>query len=432
MAHLHFTRRACRLVLTLGIIGFAPAFLRAGEWPGYRGPNQDGISAETLALPWSAQGPKVVWKAPTPTGFSSFAVSDGKAFTQITREVGSEVREICVALDAATGKELWFADVDAAHYDGGGDAGTRDNSGGDGPRSTPAVSEGKVYVFSPHLTLFCFDAQSGKKVWVHDLAKENAGRNIGWKNAASPVVDGDLVFVAGGGAGQSLLGLDKKTGKVVWKAHDEMMTHATPVITNLLNQRQVIFFMQKGLLAVDPKDGKALWRFPFAYRTSTAASPVVDGDIVYCSAGYGVGGGACKITKDGDHFTATELWKIPGDKKVANHWSTPVAKDGYLYGMFSFKKFGSGPMKCVELLTGKIMWEQPGFGAGNVILAGDKVIALADDGHVVIVEAQSTAYKEVARAKVIEGKCWSTPALSDGRLYIRGTQEGACVEVGGK
>jgi len=193
--------------------------------------------------------------------------------------------------------------------------------------------------------------------------------------------------------------------------------------------RQVIFLMKSGLYAVAAEDGKALWRFPFKFSVSTAISPVVAGDIVYCSAGYDVGGGACKITKDGDQFTATELWKIPGNRQVPNHWSTPVYKDGYVYGMFSFKKFATGPIKCVKLATGEVQWERDGFGAGNVILVNDQLVALTDYGEVVIVAARPDAYQEIARAKVLTGKCWSTPALSDGRLYVRSTKEGACLDV---
>jgi len=240
------------------------------------------------------------------------------------------------------------------------------------------------------------------------------------------------VFVGGGGAGQSLLALNKKTGDAVWKAHDETITHSTPVVATILGQRQVIFFLKSGLLSVSTTDGKALWRFPFRFSVSTAISPVVSGDIVYCSAGYGIGSGACRIAKEGDGFAAKQLWVIPGDKQVANHWSTPVCKDGYLYGMFSFKQFGNGPMKCVELATGKLMWERPGFGPGNVLLVNGKILALADDGQLVVVEALPAAYKEIARFKAVTGKCWSTPALSDGRIYIRSTKEGACLDVSGK
>jgi outer membrane protein assembly factor BamB len=117
---------------------------------------------------------------------------------------------------------------------------------------------------------------------------------------------------------------------------------------------------------------------------------------------------------------------------VADLWSTPVCKDGYLYGMISFKKFGSGPLKCVDLKTGAVKWEQPGFGAGNVVLAGPNLIALSDDGQVVLVEANPSGYKEFARTRAVSGKCWSTPALSDGKLYVRSTKEGVCLDLAAK
>ena len=414
------------IAVLAGFFILAQEVSRAADWPQYRGPNQDGCSMEKVS--WPAGGPKALWKVPTPNGLSSFAVSGGKVYTQISRDE----RELCVALDAATGKELWTADVGVGKYDGSGNAGTKDNSGGDGPHSTPAVSEGLVYVLNPDLVLFGLDANTGKPVWTKNLIKEYGAKNIGWKSAASPVVDGDLLFVAGGGKGQSFLAFNKKTGEVVWKSQTEGFTHATPVAATILGERQVIFFAQSGLVSVAAKDGKALWKFPFRFSVSTAASPIVAGDVVYCSAGYSVGGGACKITKEGDGFKATELWKIPGDLLVANHWSTPVLKDGYLYGMFSFKKYGVGPLKCVELATGKVQWEQRGFGAGQCILVGDKLLALADDGQLVMVEAVPAAYKEVGRVKAVAGKCWSMPAFCDGRVYVRSTKEGACLDLSGK
>ncbi len=399
----------------------------AADWPQYRGPDQTGQSAEKAEVVWPPAGPKVVWKVPTPLGFSSFAVNGGQAFTLIIRDG----QEVCVALDAATGKDLWTAPLGAGKYPSGGDTGAPDNKGGDGPRSTPTVNDGRVYVLDQNIVLYALNAADGKKIWTRDVMQEHAGRNISWNCAASPVIDGDLVFVAGGGPGESLLAFHKKTGQLVWKSQDEVMTHSTPLVATLLGERQVIFFMKSGLVAVSVKDGKLLWRFAHPFNVSTAITPVAAGDIVYCSAGYGIGGAACRIAKEGTGFKATELWRIEGNNLVANHWSTPVCKDGYLYGMFSFKKFGSGPLKCVELATGKILWEKPGFGQGNVILVGDKLVALADEGQLVIVEATPAAYRELCRCQAVTGKCWSTPAFSDGRIYVRSTKEGACLVPGG-
>lgn len=403
--------------------------LLAADWPAYNGANSDRTSTEKISFKWPPAGPAQIWKTPTPNGFSSFAVAEGKAFTLVLRTIGGTLQEVCLALDANTGKELWASVTGPGKYDSGGDSGAPDNKGGDGPRSTPTISDGKVYVFTPAMVLHCFDAQTGKTLWKKDVQKEHQGRNIGWKSAMSPVIDGDLVFIGGGGAGQSLLALNKSTGEVVWKAHDEKITHATPVAATILGTRQIIFFLQSGLLSVDPKTGAALWCFPFKYNVSTASSPVVAGDIVYCSAGYGVGGGACKISKTGDQFTAKELWKIEGDRLVANHWSTPVYKDGFLYGAFSFKQWATGPLKCVEVATGQVKWTKPGFGAGQVVLCNDKVVGLSDDGRLVVFEADPSGYKEVAQAKIVEGKCWSTPTISNGKIFARSTKEGVCVNV---
>jgi outer membrane protein assembly factor BamB len=403
----------------------------AADWPQYRGPSHDGRTPESVA-PWPAAGPKVAWKTPTPTGFSSFTVSGGKAFTLVRREVDGADREVCLALDAASGKELWATPVGIAKYQGGGDDGKAPNKGGDGPRSTPSVVGNLVIVFNAQLRLVALEAASGKEVWAKDLVKEFKGANIGWQNAASPLVDGELVFVAGGGPGESLLAFQTRDGALAWKSGDERITHASPVAATLAGVRQIIFFVQSGLVSVAADSGKELWRHAFPYRVSTAASPVVGGDIVYCSAGYGVGSSAAKITKTEAGFTATELWRLKGDKPVANHWSTPVFHEGYLYGMFSFKEYADGPLKCIELATGQVKWEKPGFGAGNVILAGNRVLALSDAGEVVLVEAKPDAYAEVARAKVLDGKCWSTPTLSGGRIYARSTKEGVCLDVAGK
>jgi outer membrane protein assembly factor BamB len=400
----------------------------ANEWPQYRGSAGDGISVEKTPG-WPATGPKRLWASKTPAGFSSFSVAAGKAFTIVARDIDGTLSEVCVALDANSGKELWATSTGPAKYRGGGDSGAEGNTGGDGPRSTPTVNAHRVYVYSAHLVLHCLDADTGKLVWKKDIAAEFNGRNIDWESGMSPVIDGGLVYIAGGGPGQAMLAFNKTTGEVAWKTGDELMTQATPVVATIQGVRQVIFLMQSGLVALDASTGNALWKFQFPFRTATGCSPVVADDVVFCTAGYGIGGAACKLTRNGSSFIASELWRIKGDNQVASLWSTPVCKDGYLYGMISFKKFGRGPLKCVDLKTGDVKWEQPGFGAGNVLLAGNDLIALSDDGQVVMVEANPESYKEVARTKAIEGKCWSTPALSNGRLYVRSTKEGACLDL---
>ena len=403
----------------------------AADWAQYRGPNQDGSSPEKIGA-WPANGLRQVWKTATPNGFSSFVVKGGRAFTQITREIDGVPRETILALNADSGKELWARPIGIQKYGhDGGNTGARGNEGGDGPRSTPSLDGERVYVMSSDLVLFCFEAATGREIWKKDLIREHGGRNIKWKNAASPLIVDDLIFVAGGGRGQALLAIEKNSGKVVWKGQDDAMTHATPVPATIHGVKQIIFFTEKGLVAVKPENGELLWRHPHRFSVSTAASPVVADDIVYCSAGYGVGAAAVRVSRDGEKFSAEEIWRETGDK-LANHWSTPVYRNGHLYGMFQFKEYGDGPVKCVELKTGKVKWEQAGFGPGNLILADGQLIILSDAGELVLAEATPEAYKEKGRFQAVTGKCWSTPALSEGRIYVRSTKEGACFDVSQK
>jgi outer membrane protein assembly factor BamB len=401
--------------------------LSAAEWRQYSGPDGNRISPESVGLTaWPAGGPKTVWKAKVTDGHSSFAVGGGRAATLITRDG----QETCLVLAAHTGKELWAKPVTKAKYDGGGASGAKNNKGGDGPRSTPAIYNGKVYVYSSQLQLVCFDAATGDTAWRVNVQERHDGRLIRWQSAASPVIDGDLVFVPGGGEGQSMLAFNKDSGQKVWGVGEDKMTHATPVVADIHGQRQVIFFTQEGLVAFATTTGKELWRQNFPYKVSSAASPVVYADIVYCSAGYGVGAGACRISNSGNSLSSKMIWRKNG--KLPNHWSTPIAKDGYLYGMFSFKEYGNGALKCVDIRTGEEKWAHKGYGPGNVILSGDLLIALSDAGDLTLVKAAPDSYEEVARAHVLGGKCWTTPVLSDGRIYARSTKEATCVDVSGR
>ena len=407
-----------------------PLLAPATDWPMYRGPKGDGSTPDKLPAVWPAAGPKQLWKVPSPNGFSSFAVGGGKCFTIEMRDIDGAPQEALVARDAASGKDAWVAALGGAKYQGGGDSGAGDNKGGDGPRSTPTIAGNFIFTLNSNLVLQAFDAAAGKEAWKKDLVAEHHGRNISWSNAASPLLEGGLLYVAGGGPDESLLAIDPKDGKVVAKAFDEKMTHATPVAATIAGVRQVIFFVQSGLLAVEPKTLKELWRYSFPYKTSTAASPVVAGDIVYCSAGYDVGAGAVKVANAAGKWTAEEIYRSRGNKPIANHWSTPVVVGGNLYGMFQFKEYGNGPVKCVDIATGTVKWEQPGFGPGQVILAGDRVVALSDAGEIVVIDPKPDAYKEIARTKLIDGKCWTTPVVSGGRLYVRSTKEAACYDLG--
>lgn len=418
---MHSTRRNLLLVTTL--LALAGAAL-AADWPQYRGPNADGKTPEAIRTDWSAE-PKVLWKVPAGVAFGTFAVAGDRAFIFDGRDGQEGVR----CLDANTGKEQWFTPIGKT---------TSDRQGGPGPRTTPTVVGDKVYVLNTYFNLVCLNGADGKHVWNRDLEKEHDGQNetngiVQWGNAGSPIVEGDLVIVAGGGPGQTFLAFNKDDGKLAWKSGTEKVTHATGSPATIHGVRQIIFFVQSGLVSVDPKAGKELWRFSFPFNVSTAMSPVVggkDGDVVYCAAAYNMGAAACRITKEGDTFSATELWRLKGNEN-ANHWMTPVHHEGHVYGLYGHRRKGDAKLECREIETGKAKWSElaPAGAGGAITMAGGKLIVQHEDGQIVVVEPTPEGHKELAKAQPLKGKAWSGAVVSNGRMFVRTDKEAACLDV---
>ncbi len=393
----------------------------AEDWPLYRGPKGDGVAAERINLDWPAGGPKRLWRVSLTNGLSSITISEGRVFTQSRRSVNGQDLEFCLAYAADTGTMLWNQAVGNASYPHGG------VGSDDGPRSTPVVKAGHVYVLSSYLDLVCLEAASGAVVWNKNLRAEFGSNPILWQNAASPLLVGDLVLLNLNAGSRRLAAFRADTGGLVWRALEERMTHATPVAATIHGIPHAIFLTQTGLVAVAPEDGRELWRHAFGYNTSTGASPVVEGNTVYCSAAYGVGATAVSIGQAGDVFTSEERWKKRG--ALMNHWSTAVAHEGHVYGLYGQSLHYSAPLKCVELATGAEKWSEDGFGLGATLLVNDKILALTEGGEIVIVEPDPAAYRELGRFQAVQGKAWNSPALSGGRLFVRSTTEMAAFDV---
>jgi outer membrane protein assembly factor BamB len=404
------------------LTGACSAF--AADWPHILGPNLNRKASEPAPQPWTAS-PKKIWEIPASTGFSSFVTGGGRAYTV----VAVNDRETVLAVDRKTGQTLWRTPLGPTGYRNGGDRGARGNDGGDGPRATPVFSNNLVYVFGGKFDLHALDSATGKIVWQHDLLKNFGGDEIVWSNSAAPLVLGDRVLVSGGGPKQSFIAFKADTGEVLWKSGSDRPTHSTPVVATIHGKQQALFRVERGLVSLDPANGRELWHYPFPHKTATAPSPIVWQDIIVCTSGYGVGGGACQVTLKKDTWDVTEIWRSPGNRETAAHWSTSVAHDGYMYGCYGHGSYGTGPFKCIDMRTGKVMWQQAGFGHGQVIMAGNRLIATTDAGVLTLIEPSPEAYRELARADIIEGKVWSSPALSDGQIFLRSTTHGVCVEL---
>lgn len=397
----------------------------ATDWPQYRGAGHDGVSRDRIKTQWSTEPPTELWRVPCTNGLSSFAVSGGRAFTQIRRNGGSGDKEVCLALDALTGRELWSRPLGPAAYDGG-------TGSDDGPRSTPTVQGGHVFVLTSYLVLHCLNATNGDSIWNKDLLALYQGSNISWQNAASPLVDNDLIFVNCNNASESLLALRASDGSLAWRSQTAPLTHSTPVTATLQGVRQIIFAAQRKLVALNRDTGALLWSaaYPFNFDTSLAGSPVVCSNIVFISANYSMGAFATRITLSGSSFVATPAWT---NISLKAHWMTPVYYEGCLYGMFGSS--ATSPLKCIDAQTGAQRWSVNGFGRGGTILVGRYLLVLAEQGDLVLVEANPAAYVEVARFhaflnyNVDNNKCWNVPAVCDGRIYARSTAEALCLDV---
>lgn len=417
------TRRSWPFFLLLLLCGLA-ATTRAGDWPQFRGPNGDGTTTERIRTDWPAGGPKRLWRTSLTNGFSSVAVSQGKVVTQVTQKLSQGTREVVVGLDAENGRILWgtpLPPIKSTLYDSGGNE-------GDGPRSTPAIKNGRVYVLSSWLVLACLDLSDGHVIWSKDLMTLYGGRNISWQNAASPCVEGDLVLVNCDARNQTLLALRAADGEKAWQtATEDRMTHATPVPTTLFSQRQVVFYAQSGLVSVNPTNGAVLWRQATSYNnTSVAASPVVASNLIYASAAYGTGARVVRLTKPGSTITPTQILRTPGD--FQNHWVSPVHFAGYLY-MIEGSYAPSSPLVCVKLDTLEAQWSQENFGHAGGIIVADKLLMLTETGALVLIDPTPAGYSELARFQAVAGKCWNVPAVSSGRIYVRSIKEVAAFDV---
>jgi outer membrane protein assembly factor BamB len=236
------------------------------------------------------------------------------------------------------------------------------------------------------------------------------------------LLEGNRLLVNVGARGAGIVAFDKDTGQEVWKATDHAASYSSPVAATIDGTRHVFFFTREGLVSLDPDNGRV--RFSLRWRARMAASvnaatPLVVGGQVFLSASYNTGAVLLRVRPDG----ADEVWK--SDEVLSNHFNTSIYRDGFLYGIDGRQEAG-GRLRCVELQTGKVRWTQEGFGCASLLLAEGNLIALTEEGDLVLIEATPEAYREKARARVLGGNCRAQPALADGRLYGRDGRRLVC------
>lgn len=377
---------------------------RPGDWPQWRGRNRDGISEEGgWPAAWPAQGPKVLWKRSVGTGYAAVSVVGSRIFT-----MGNDGRnDIVWCLDAATGAEVWNYSYPCR---GGG-------SGWPGARIQPLIDGNRLYTLSLKGHIHCLDAETGRVIWSQDAARELNAKGGRHGFSCHPLIEGDRIIFELGARGGSIVAFNKANGRVIWQAGGDACGHSSPVLFGDGDSRCVLIWTGAGLIGMDLRDGRTLWRFPSRIKHNcNIATPVVSGDRVFISSVYYDRGSALLRFSRGKPVV---LWH---SKAMQNHTGTCVLWRDHLYGFDGWvdaKKGGKGVLKCVNFKTGQVRWAKKGLGTGSLVLAGGRLVILSGRGELIVAQASTEGFRELARAKVLDGRCWTMPVLSRGRIYCR-------------
>ena len=371
------------------------------DWPQWRGPRRDGVSAERgLLKAWPESGPPLAWKATgAGQGYSSFAVAGGRLYTLGAREN----REHVVAFDIASGKRVW----DAPH-------GQRfSNDRGDGPRGTPTVDGTRVYAFGASGDLTALEAASGKVAWTVNVIRDFGGQNITWGLSESPLIVGDRIIVSPGGPGSSVVALNKADGKLIWKTEADRAGYSSAVLHELGGISEAIVFTGQRALGVNIANGRVLWSYDrVANRVANIATPIVRGDHVFLSSDYGTGAALLRLTAAGGGITAQEVYFT---REMRNHHASSVLVGDHLYG------FSSAILTAMRFDNGEVAWRDRSVGKGSLVHADDRLYLFSERGVVALAEASPEAYKEHGRFSLETGSLptWSHPVVSNGKLFLR-------------
>lgn len=409
--------------IVLGTLG------AAADWPQFQGPNRDGASPEKgLARAWPAEGPRVVWSFPLGPGYAGPSVRDGEVYLLDRLRNRQDVMR---CIDLATGKELWNFGYDAPG-----------ETGHNGSRTPPTIDEGHVYSVGLTGHLYCIDRKSHQPVWSKDLLAVFGVEMPAWGVAQAPSLYGDLVIVAPQAQDAYVVAFNKGTGDIVWKTPLPCLVgYTTPVVTKVAGVDQVLMIgaCKKGggvpgkVVGLSPKDGSILWTYdgyqcfyPIPYPTT------LPDDRLFITGGYRAGSAMIQVKQDNGAFAVKEIFKTA---ECGSQIHQPLFYGGHLYVNSNSNEREDG-MMCLTL-DGQIKWKtgeswsSTTFERGGMILVDGMILALdGKTGKLHMVEPSPEGYKELANAKIFEGKeIWAPLALSQGKLLVRNQEEMKCLDV---
>jgi outer membrane protein assembly factor BamB len=386
--------------------------LQPGDWPAFRGPERDSqLRGVRLATDWSQKPPKQLWRQRVGPGWSSFAVIGKRLYTQEQR--GEE--EVVACYDADSGKELWLH-KDRVRFS--------ELVGGDGPRATPTFHEGNLYTLGAKGRVNCLNAATGAVLWSRDLTEDTKAKVPMWAFSSSPLVLHGLVTVfAGGPEDKAVQAYDAATGAPKWAAGKGTHSYCSPQRTVLDGVEQILIATDAGLTGLHPTSGAVLWNYDWSLGIQRVVQPALVGkDEVLLGTPFAKGTRRLHVSKDGDSWNTKEVWAT---KAISPYFSDSVIHKDHLYG------FDGDCLTCVNLQDGKRCWKERGYGTGQALLLPeqDMLLVLAETGEVALVAAKSDAMHELTRAPALTGKTWNHPVVAHGRLFVRNSEEMACFQL---
>ena len=393
--------------------GNGPAAIRLPQqaaWSQFRGNNRNGISPFHMAN-WKEHSPRLLWKKPVGSGWSSFAVAGDYCFTMEQR--GDEECVVCYAL--SSGEQMWvhaeperFSEI----------------SGGEGPRTTPAYDNGFLYTLGATGILNCLDARNGEKIWSVDILKRHDAQNAWYGVCGSPLVVGDRVIVCPGGKNASMVACDKRNGNLIWAAGSAESSYSSPQPMKLCDVEQVLNFNSDGLTAHELESGRQLWHVPWISNEAernNVCQPIQTGpDRVFLSSGYGRGAALLKISRDGENFQAETVWS---NRNLKSKFASAVYDGRHIYGL------DEGILVCLDAETGQRLWKNGRYYHGQIVLSGEFLVVQAENGYIAQVHADSKRFVEAGRVDALDRRTWTHPVVTAGFLLTRNDRQIACYRV---
>jgi outer membrane protein assembly factor BamB len=414
-----------RALFLVAIAAISLSQSRAGDWAQWRGPQRNGVSAEKgLLQEWPKDGPKLLWQArEIGTGYSTPAVVEDRIY--LLSNDGLE-NESAFAISTKDGGKVWSAKL-------GKVGNPKQEPNYPAARSMPTVSGDHLYALGSDGDLVCLEVKGGKEVWRKNFRSDFGGKPGEWAYAESPLIDGDTLICTPGGKEATLVGLNKKTGAVIWKCavpEGDDAAYSCIVPAEIGGVKQYVQFVANALIGVESKTGKLLWRYEKSAKGSPAViiTPLIDGDLIYSGA-FRAGAAVVKPVKKDGAFSVEELYF---NNKLPIGLGGVVKVGDYLYGS------SSQSTMCVEFKTGAVKWEERSIGPCSWLVADNRIYVHAEKGEVALIEPSAEAYREKGRFSPPnqpdhgQSKAWAYPVVANGRLYIRDWTSLWCYDVKAK